>query len=356
MSKRYDWYVGQTFQGIEDNTFTVTSFEGYSYCYVVCSVCHLDKELFPDPIKVNKYKMKNKQQVCGCGSHYKWSEKQYRIRVRSECESRGYSFLGWKGEYKRSQTVIHTLCEKGHDYYPTIESFLGKRKRGCRICGIERSVAGSTLSQETWEDRIHRVLGGRDYHHNIINFGTDYRSKDKVTFYCEKLGCDYSMYLSNLMKYRGDDILPCCKEGTSGFDSNLGGYFYISCWLSEERDNMFYKYGISNHPPLKRLKAQSKKTLYNGKLLGCLFFEKGVDALLLEKSLYETYKNRGVSKQLFEDGYTETILYNDVLDYMDLSSDLLFLGGYHLPTQELFTSKDNLPFQGEYRIITKEEK
>lgn len=72
----------------------------------VCSLCSLDVELFPEEFIVVKCSLIKGCVPCGCSSQCKWSENQYFVRVKRECYSRGYEFLGWAGNFNGSKTKL----------------------------------------------------------------------------------------------------------------------------------------------------------------------------------------------------------------------------------------------------------
>lgn len=79
-------YIGTTYQTPKGGTLTVI---GYSdkrrgkniIWHVECSICSIDKELFPEPFNGNKFQMDSGQCPCAC-SPYRYSERQNVIRLK----------------------------------------------------------------------------------------------------------------------------------------------------------------------------------------------------------------------------------------------------------------------------------
>lgn len=62
------------------------------YYNVECSICSLDKELFPDYFKVNETSYKNKIS-CACSPHYKYSQKQFEILIHRNAKDKNFEIL-----------------------------------------------------------------------------------------------------------------------------------------------------------------------------------------------------------------------------------------------------------------------
>ena len=80
------------------------SHKGKNYLIFSCSKCSKDSELWPlGSIRCLPCEIKRGIPPCGCKKSIVYKEHQNRIRVKRKCESLGYEFLGWDGNY----TTIH---------------------------------------------------------------------------------------------------------------------------------------------------------------------------------------------------------------------------------------------------------
>jgi len=72
-----------------------------------CSTCSEDKELWPTgTIKIKKGNLERGYIPCGCSKAPKWTEEQYKIRVKRECDNIGFAFLGWYGIFNGCDTYL----------------------------------------------------------------------------------------------------------------------------------------------------------------------------------------------------------------------------------------------------------
>ncbi len=146
----------------------------------------------------------------------------------------------------------------------------------------------------------------------------------------------------------------CCYGG--GFKEELSGYLYITRFQDDEL-NVFNKTGVSNGDPAIRNNAQNRKANYNYQVtpLCYIFFEKGEDALLLEKELTRLYNSGIVVPEVFPDGYTETITCSEE-SLRDLWGDLLIMTGCSIfgeYTQKILPKDEefSLNFKGKFWLV-----
>lgn len=142
-----------------------------------CSIYSQDPELFGDGyFKMIKSNIVNLQQSpCGCSTKYLWTKEQYYIRCSRKADELGYKFLGFEGDWKKSNTKIKILCEKHGEWSARITNFLNIGN-GCRSCKLDArpdceeniiesfSVTGAFHPDtKFWKsDRINR-LGRKSY-------------------------------------------------------------------------------------------------------------------------------------------------------------------------------------------------
>lgn len=74
-----------------------------TWYYVICSVCHEDKELWARPIKTTKDHLDRDIIPCGCPLRPSYNEDQNKTRVKRRCKELSYEFIKWGNKY----TTIH---------------------------------------------------------------------------------------------------------------------------------------------------------------------------------------------------------------------------------------------------------
>lgn len=104
-------FVGSTFPTPKGGVLTVVGVHGKdskgSILFDVhCSVCNADIELHPKNFVSSKAKLTRGLVPCSCSNKFRWTEYQYKIRVKRECDKRGYLFHGWSEEYNKSKTHL----------------------------------------------------------------------------------------------------------------------------------------------------------------------------------------------------------------------------------------------------------
>lgn len=82
-----------------------------------CSICHEDKELYPDLFVSTASNLIKGKVPCGCASNPRHTEEQNIIRAIRKCKEKNITFNGWGNEYSK---VIKTKCN--------LE---------CNVCGFE---------------------------------------------------------------------------------------------------------------------------------------------------------------------------------------------------------------------------
>ena len=149
-----DAFIGSEFEVVNCGLLTVVGklspvkdrAQKYS---VSCSICSLDKELFPDNFNSTKESLKKGRRCCGCSPSYRYTEEQQKLRVTRLCISKNQNFHGFIGEWKHSQTKLSMSCNVCKYEWGTVNvnSFLSKQV-GCPKCGDVRSKAGSLKTTE----------------------------------------------------------------------------------------------------------------------------------------------------------------------------------------------------------------
>ena len=145
-SEEKDDFIGSVFG--EEGQLTVVGWDGErnksgSKIYSVhCKECSKDPELFGDGcFYCTKGNLVSGQLPCGCAKSVRWTEEQYKIKVKRKCKEYGdLEFLGFSGEFNGRNTKVKLQCNKHDEHYiyesSSIDSLFNIRS-GCLLCGKE---------------------------------------------------------------------------------------------------------------------------------------------------------------------------------------------------------------------------
>ncbi|UYL05420.1 hypothetical protein DIDNDMLP_00435 [Klebsiella phage KP13-7] len=203
-----------------------------------------------------------------------------------------------KVEYINAKTNVIIICNEHGEFEITPNKHLNGR--GCQKCGIIRrnGVRRKPISQFINESNI---IHNDRYYYNLVEYtNTD----NKVCIICSEHG---EFWQSPNHHIQGNGCPSCNK---SGFNHSRDSYFYVQ---QIEHDNKIisYKFGITNTNIKSRLYRQNHLSIYtvtnifNFKLLG-------YEALKIENIIKEKLETSFLSKNVFKDGYTETINPKDI--------------------------------------------
>lgn len=108
MSKFLKYNIGEVVVHEHSGShFTIVDRHQKGVLFYKCSVCSEDAELFPDGIFKSYVSILNSGgSSCGCSIKPQWSEQQNIVRVTRVCKERGYTFLGWSGNYIGDKTYL----------------------------------------------------------------------------------------------------------------------------------------------------------------------------------------------------------------------------------------------------------
>lgn len=115
----------------------------YKKYLALCSACSKDQSLFGAGVfSVLKHDFTKGTIPCGCSLTPRWTEPQYRTRVGREAERRGYTFLGWKGDFKAGNTRCRLVCPVHGEWSSAIiKAFFSGR--GCPVCAETPQKSGA---------------------------------------------------------------------------------------------------------------------------------------------------------------------------------------------------------------------
>lgn len=123
-----------------------------AYYDVVCSICHADKELFPEYLTTKKASVLKGFFPCACSSNCNYSKEQWRVRcarVNAACE-----FVGFFGEFIGQLTPVVLRCGRHPDSTTTTAKEWLKCKHGCMRCVSEDMAKRQTLPEENMRSRF----------------------------------------------------------------------------------------------------------------------------------------------------------------------------------------------------------
>lgn len=371
-----DIFIGKEFKTTRGNILKVVNDNGKSghkkKYGCKCNVCSLDKELFEEIFYITKYNLLNGSIPCGCSKSPKWLSYQYKVlikralcrkemiaeypdnikgktniscqcnlcgkqsihsansiinynfgckncwfdeigehnkldedvhlnRIKSVCDKKGYKFVGFAENYKNKNTKLKIQCHIHGDWSVSYSNFVYKGS-GCPLC------AGTNIKDLETVVSICKSIC-KKYGYEFISFPNGYKNKNsKMEYYCTHHGIKSSSYHNFV--YNGSRCIGCSNRG---YDVNSYGYYYVYVWTKGESE--FIKHGITSNPE-QRLLEQKRKTEYTPKIVFLKRFANGNIPRDIERFIQERYETRFVDKDVFGDGYTETIdpkFLNDII-------------------------------------------
>lgn len=213
-------FINTVIQLTNGNVLKVCERDQTSGRYILeCSLCSKDSELWPyGSITSTKSDLNRGRTPCGCSKAVKWSEDQYKTKVKRYCCERGFEFLGWSGVYKNNLTKVvikETVSGDIWDSSP-IKTLLTKRTGNPKRRGENAAAVRKTDLQALLESAIND---------RIIPKGSLLRESDLVDsrgyhvyleFYCPTCAQDeYTKagisdgWFSCLIKSIKQGSLPC---------------------------------------------------------------------------------------------------------------------------------------------------
>lgn len=287
-----------TFETPKGGVLTVLGVIGAYVCenlyLVTCSSCAQDPELFGDGVfRSCKTSLRRKQAPCGC-TKSRLSESQYKVIVKRTAESRGYTFLGWDGDFKKSQTKCRILCPEHREWKVIISAFLRPGRTGCPEC--------HTPGEEERRGQIEgEIARRREEGVSNLKF-VRWKSKkgyidrfSKFIFLCQTHGRQEADVTSFLKQKSG--CRQCAGKNQQQAYINL---------VSDGGLPLALKLGISNDSG-RRIYKQNIKNLFQSTPIGVWKFEEVDQCYAAEKKCKQTLNTGVLSAREMEDGHTETV-------------------------------------------------
>lgn len=207
------------------------------------------------------------------------------------------NILFYAGTNFKGKTQFAAKCDCGnHILVLTSNLAETNRKTNCGCSPKRKSV-----KQEQIDSRIKEVELKTSY--KVINSGQG--GYDNLwKFLCEAHG-EFTARWGKVA--REGTRCPACMFSCGGFDQTKDGVFYLNEVLDLEGNLVALKFGITNFTADKRLKEIETKSIYSLKNIYFREFEKGTDALLLERAFSKEFGKRFLNKSEMQRGFTETV-------------------------------------------------
>lgn len=217
-------------------------------------------------------------------------------------------YLYEKVNYINNKSKITITCPEHGDFEQIAGNHLSKH--GCNDC--KKTLVGNKLIKSVEQF----VVDANKKHNNFYNY-------DKVVY----TGC-YNKVLITCPNHGDFEQSPdshtrgsgCPYCASSGFDINSNAFFYIQELI---KDNMCigYKFGVTKNIK-QRISIQKSKSKLSHKLI-FKFEDNGKNVLEIEKYIKQNINSGYLDKNIFPDGFTETISPNDILMLENIVIDFL---------------------------------
>lgn len=146
-------FIGTTFETAKGSIITVVGLcknraNGQKVYQVECSVCSLDKEMYPFPFVMLKGNLKGGSTPCGCAKSPKFSPAQMEIRLTRLCVKSGLKFVKFNDGYKQHNDYFTFMCPHHGEQTNRVYNFLYNHTR-CTHCSSDNRVSPTNNSGET---------------------------------------------------------------------------------------------------------------------------------------------------------------------------------------------------------------
>lgn len=144
-----------------------------------CPVCAQDEELHGDALfPLADDHVRRGIVPCACGNT-RLSEDQYKIVVERSATAKGYTFLGWEGEYTKITTRCKLECPI-HGVWNTTRISKAVGNGGCLACWYEEN---SRRSRKPDSEMIEAFFSTDAFHPDTIFYRTDRPDKNNKKVY-----------------------------------------------------------------------------------------------------------------------------------------------------------------------------
>ena len=265
---------------------------GQPKTYIVsCSVCSKDPELFYDGVfKALKNTLIDGSIPCGCATYgVRWTELQYKTKVRRLCELTVFTFDGWAEPFRGSKTKINLHCDHHGLFTLRMDSLLGGA--GCKGC------ANDTLRKDDKHFIDSFMVTGQFVPGTTFKKSEVRNSQGKEVFWkvnCPVCEVEYLSESYNLQ--RGSLSCKCCKHNQTLAYINL---------ISDNSTHIAVKFGVTRQLP-ERIERISSLTIHDIICMGVWEFSNTQDCKSAERTCKKTLECGIVPPLEMKDGWTET--------------------------------------------------
>ncbi len=255
------------------------------------------------------------------------TEEEYTQIAKEHCESHNKIFLGWVGEYKGRHTKMRVFCKEHNREWETASLANMLYRKDCLRCPqcVSDRIVEKQLTDINEAERIARELCEKN-NFDFLGWVGEYKGVDtKMILRCRKHGEIWNTTKFIYLKKSGTSGCKICQQearlaGVYKYHNNVTRptYFYM-----QNVGDKYIKFGITHNKPEERMKRAQKKSIYEHKLIFSHLFEKGWLAFDLEHEVTERFYCRAASYHEMEDGFTETILIEDLPRLEEMVNDYL---------------------------------
>jgi hypothetical protein len=299
-----EWSLLKLRFGKEDQLQVVgwNGLRGNSRKYILkCSVCSSDAEMFKNGYFLSAKGHLTRDIVpCGCGVKYKWTEDQYKLRLKRIGETKGFQLIGWRDGFS---TVKDTICVMQCDKldhgtaYSVLSWVLDTRQKnfGCQQC---KSEAVKKSRQKDDDYMIKTFMDTGAYHPDTV-FTRSLR-KDSYGWmkywymYCPD--CDTIGEGHVVGIYQGARSCECSNRRQQQAYINL---------IKDVDEIIAIKYGIAIYSE-NRIKTQQTNCIYEMENYGVWKFDSVANCKAAERTCSTTLERNLLTKEEMKDGHTET--------------------------------------------------
>lgn len=273
---------------------------------VKCSICALDSELFGEGyFSISKAHLKDGKYPCGCSKLPKWTKEQTLIRIERFLYGSSYKFVRIAGPWVATRTRVVCSCE-AHGEQPdqAVMDILSGRK--CRECRVDATTKANKVSDEV---HIFNFMSTGMYHPETKFWRSDKKTPHKK--YREGLSLHWWVSCGEC-KTTVETLFSTLKQG--GLSCECSSYNQKLSYINLIKDSdleVALKFGISNDVH-RRFMGQQNKTQLTLENIGIWEFDNSASCKNAERVLKNTIPCGIISKEVFQDGYSETTYLNQI--------------------------------------------
>lgn len=312
---KVDDFVGKVFSIGEGTTYTVIKDKDLKGKYTLsCSVCSLDKELWPDgSIKVKYEKLKVGRVPCGCSVSTNYTKQQDLIRMNRLCLGTTFSVIKDKptNNNRGKYTLNCSICSSDTELWAqdSIKVSYDKFKSGRVPCGCSLITKWTEAQFVT---KIQRICTSEGL--TYLGWQSEFKTvKSRLLWRCP-YGIVHDTELNGFLNCSQ----RCRCMNVTGYSTKKNGNLYITKWDTHEPT---VKFGVTNRDVVVRLKEHHRKNNVEFELLYVWEGYDGALILEIENHLKSMIKNKeDVPRDVLPSGWTEAFyfdgnLVNVMVDY-----------------------------------------